>query len=96
MENYYLGKFFHNIDKLLYSFKDFDNNILVKKILVIILLLLSTSFLSANERDTQLDKLFDELKKRSCYFSFEAQSAEYCRVLIPRNVIFTLQQVQSQ
>ena len=63
MENYYLGKFFHNIDKLLYSFKDFDNNILVKKILVIILLLLSTSFLSANERDTQLDKLFDELKK---------------------------------
>jgi len=35
----------------------------VKKILVIILLFLSTSILTANERDTQLDKLFAELKK---------------------------------
>jgi tetratricopeptide (TPR) repeat protein len=35
----------------------------VKKILVIIFLILSTSVLSANERDTKLDKLFLELKK---------------------------------
>jgi len=35
----------------------------VKKILVIIFLILSTSVLSANERDDQLDKLFNELKK---------------------------------
>jgi tetratricopeptide (TPR) repeat protein len=35
----------------------------VKKILVIILIFLSSSFLSANERDAQLDKLFNELKK---------------------------------
>jgi len=35
----------------------------VKKILVIVFLFLSTSILSANERDTQLDKLFLELKK---------------------------------
>ncbi|MDA8866959.1 tetratricopeptide repeat protein [Candidatus Pelagibacter sp.] len=35
----------------------------MKKILVIILLFLSTSFLSANERDAQLDKLFNKLKK---------------------------------
>ena len=35
----------------------------MKKILVIILLFLSTSILTANERDTQLDKLFAELKK---------------------------------
>jgi len=35
----------------------------VKKILVIIFLILSTSVLSANERDGQLDKLFHELKK---------------------------------
>jgi tetratricopeptide (TPR) repeat protein len=35
----------------------------MKNILVIILLFLSTSILSANERDAQLDKLFAELKK---------------------------------
>ena len=35
----------------------------MKKILVIIFLILSTSVLSANERDGQLDKLFHELKK---------------------------------
>ena len=35
----------------------------MKKILVLILLFLSTSVLSANERDAQLDKLFYELKK---------------------------------
>ena len=35
----------------------------MKKILVIILLFLSNSILSANERDAQLDKLFIELKK---------------------------------
>ena len=35
----------------------------MKKILVIILIFLSSSFLSANERDAQLDKLFNELKK---------------------------------
>jgi tetratricopeptide (TPR) repeat protein len=35
----------------------------VKKILVIIFLFLSTSVLTANERDDQLDKLFYELKK---------------------------------
>ena len=35
----------------------------MKKILVIIFLILSTSVLSANERDAQLDKLFHELKK---------------------------------
>ncbi len=35
----------------------------MKKILIIILLFLSTSILSANERDAQLDKLFNELKK---------------------------------
>ncbi|MDA7824094.1 tetratricopeptide repeat protein [Candidatus Pelagibacter sp.] len=35
----------------------------MKKILVIIFLILSTSVLSANERDTKLDKLFLELKK---------------------------------
>jgi tetratricopeptide (TPR) repeat protein len=35
----------------------------VKKILVIILIFLSASVLSANERDGQLDKLFHELKK---------------------------------
>jgi len=35
----------------------------VKKILAIIILLLSTTVLSANERETQLDKLFNELKK---------------------------------
>ena len=35
----------------------------MKKILVIIFLILSTSVLSANERDGQLDKLFLELKK---------------------------------
>ena len=35
----------------------------MKKILVIIFLFLSTSILSANERDDQLDKLFNELKK---------------------------------
>ncbi|MDC0419683.1 tetratricopeptide repeat protein [Candidatus Pelagibacter sp.] len=35
----------------------------MKKILVIILIFLSSSFLSANERDAQLDKLFIELKK---------------------------------
>ena len=35
----------------------------MKKILVIIFLILSTSVLSANERDDQLDKLFNELKK---------------------------------
>jgi tetratricopeptide (TPR) repeat protein len=33
------------------------------KILVIIILFLSTAVLSANERDAQLDKLFNELKK---------------------------------
>ena len=37
----------------------------MKKILVIILLFLSTSSLSANERNAQLDKLFDELKKNT-------------------------------
>jgi hypothetical protein len=37
--------------------------ILCEKILVLILLFLSTSVLSANERDSQLDKLFYELKK---------------------------------
>ena len=35
----------------------------MKKILIIIFLILSTSVLSANERDGQLDKLFLELKK---------------------------------
>ena len=35
----------------------------MKKILAIIILLLSTTVLSANERETQLDKLFNELKK---------------------------------
>ena len=35
----------------------------MKKFLVIIFLILSTSVLSANERDTKLDKLFLELKK---------------------------------
>ena len=35
----------------------------MKKILTIILLFLSISILSANERDAQLDKLFNELKK---------------------------------
>ena len=35
----------------------------MKKILTVILLFLSTSILSANERDAQLDKLFNELKK---------------------------------
>ena len=35
----------------------------MKKILTIIFLFLSTSILSANERDAQLDKLFNELKK---------------------------------
>ena len=35
----------------------------MKKILVIILLFISTSILTANERDIQLDKLFTELKK---------------------------------
>ena len=35
----------------------------MKKILVIILIFLSSSFLSANERDNQLDKLFHKLKQ---------------------------------
>ena len=35
----------------------------MNKILAIIILFLSTTTLSANERDTQLDKLFTELKK---------------------------------
>ena len=35
----------------------------MKKILVIILIFLSASVLSANERDGQLEKLFHELKK---------------------------------
>ncbi|MDC0353079.1 tetratricopeptide repeat protein [Candidatus Pelagibacter sp.] len=35
----------------------------MKNILAIILLFLSTSILTANERDAQLDKLFTELKK---------------------------------
>ena len=35
----------------------------MKKILVIILLFISTSILTSNERDIQLDKLFTELKK---------------------------------
>ena len=35
----------------------------MKKILTIIILFLSTSILCANERDAELDKLFDELKK---------------------------------
>jgi len=35
----------------------------VKNILVLIFLLLTASVLSANERDSQLDKLFNELKK---------------------------------
>ena len=35
----------------------------MKKILVLIFLLLTTSVLSANERDIQLNKLFNELKK---------------------------------
>ena len=35
----------------------------MNKILSIIILFLSTTTLSANERDTQLDKLFTELKK---------------------------------
>ena len=35
----------------------------MNKILVIIILFLSTSVLSANERDAKLDKLFTELKK---------------------------------
>ena len=35
----------------------------MKKILAIIILLFSTTVLSANERETQLDKLFNELKK---------------------------------
>ena len=37
----------------------------MKKILAIIILLLSTTVLSANERETQLDKLFNELKKNT-------------------------------
>ena len=37
----------------------------MKKILSIIILFLSTSILSANERDVQLDKLFIELKKNT-------------------------------
>ena len=37
----------------------------MKKILSIIILFLSTSVLSANERDVQLDKLFIELKKNT-------------------------------
>ena len=37
----------------------------MKNILAITLLFLSTSFLNANERDTQLDKLFNELKKNT-------------------------------
>ena len=35
----------------------------MNKILAIIILFLSATALSANERDTQLDKLFTELKK---------------------------------
>ena len=35
----------------------------MNKILTIIILFLSTTILSANERETQLDKLFNELKK---------------------------------
>ena len=35
----------------------------MKKILTIIILFISTSILCANERDAELDKLFDELKK---------------------------------
>ena len=35
----------------------------MNKILAIIILFLSTTVLSANERETQLDKLFNELKK---------------------------------
>ena len=45
----------------------------MKKIKVIILLFLSTSFLSANERDTQLDKLFDELKKNTPSLSLQIE-----------------------
>ena len=45
----------------------------MKKILVIILLFLSTSVLSANERDAQLDKLFYELKKNISFSSSIAQ-----------------------
>tara|TARA_B110000003_G_C16316432_1_gene404962 strand:+ start:86 stop:631 length:546 start_codon:yes stop_codon:yes gene_type:complete len=41
----------------------------VKKIFVIILVFLSTSFLNANERDVQLDKLFIELKKNISFTS---------------------------
>ena len=41
----------------------------MKKILTIILLFLSTSILSANERYAQLDKLFNELKKNISYSS---------------------------
>ena len=45
----------------------------MKKIIVIILLFLSNSILSANERDTQLDKLFDELKKNIPSLSSEIE-----------------------
>jgi tetratricopeptide (TPR) repeat protein len=41
----------------------------VKKIIVIILLFLSNSVLNANEIDTQLDKLFYELKKNNLSLS---------------------------
>jgi tetratricopeptide (TPR) repeat protein len=37
----------------------------VNKILILITLFLSTNVLSANERDAQLDKLFNELKKNT-------------------------------
>ena len=37
----------------------------MKNILAIILLFLSTSILTANERDAQLDKLFNELKRNT-------------------------------
>ena len=45
----------------------------MKKILTIILLFLSTTILSANERDVQLDKLFNELKNISSSSSSIAQ-----------------------
>ena len=41
----------------------------MKKIIVIILLFLSNSVLNANEIDTQLDKLFYELKKNNLSLS---------------------------
>ena len=62
MENFYSVKFFHNSNK---HYKVLRILIIIycEKILTVIFLFLSTSILSANERDAQLDKLFNELKR---------------------------------